>query len=36
MIYSFNFKKIKQISMANKINKSNDPTYLNLILQNCK
>jgi len=22
--------------MANKINKSNDPTYLNLILQNCK
>ena len=35
MVYSFNFKKIKQISMANKI-KSSEPTYFNLVLQNCK
>ena len=36
MVFGFNFRKIKQISMGSKINKSNDPTYLNLILQNCK
>ncbi len=36
MIYSLNFKRMKQISTSNRTSKANDPTYLNLILQNCK
>ncbi len=34
MVFSFNFKKIKQITEMNKNKRSRDPTYLNIVIQN--